>query len=221
MVLPSSMQSSLPAGWLAFTGRVSNPLDREERFQIPFSSSFPGLFLTRRRSAPARSWQQSESRDHEWSECRVVARLPHSASGSSPAAPDRHDTSLRLVPRAGLQATSPSPLLRSPRRLFRPLPALPHWRGPARRHGAECLPGKSCRRAGRSGTQGPPSPYDTAFSEGSGSLSVLLGSSPIIVTSPSSKAHQKSGSFAPLALPSFNAPTTLSDSRQSRRLSRR
>jgi hypothetical protein len=28
------MQSSLPAGWLAFTGRVSNPLDREERFQI-------------------------------------------------------------------------------------------------------------------------------------------------------------------------------------------
>ena len=66
-----------------------------------------------------------------------------------------------------------------------------------------------------------PSPHDTAFSEGSGSLSVLLGSSPITVTSPSSKAHQKSGSFAPLALPSFNAPTTLSDSRQSRRLSRR
>jgi hypothetical protein len=38
------MQSSLPAGWLAFTGRVSNPLDREERFQISFillSWTFP------------------------------------------------------------------------------------------------------------------------------------------------------------------------------------
>jgi hypothetical protein len=28
------MQSSLPAGWLAFTGRASNPLDRYKRFQI-------------------------------------------------------------------------------------------------------------------------------------------------------------------------------------------
>ena len=28
------MQSSLPAGWLAFTGRELNPLDRYERFQI-------------------------------------------------------------------------------------------------------------------------------------------------------------------------------------------
>ena len=28
------MQGSLPAGWLAFTGRESNPLDRDERFQI-------------------------------------------------------------------------------------------------------------------------------------------------------------------------------------------
>ena len=57
--------------------------------------------------------------------------------------------------------------------------------------------GKSCRRAGRSGTQALPSPYDTAFSEGSGSLSVLTSSSPITFTSPSSKARQKSGSFAP------------------------
>jgi hypothetical protein len=36
-----------------------------------------------------------------------------------------------------------------------------------------------------------------------------------------SKAHQKSGSFAPQALPSLDAPTTLSDSRHGRRLSRR
>ena len=28
------MQSSLPAGWLTFTGRVLNPLDRCKRFQI-------------------------------------------------------------------------------------------------------------------------------------------------------------------------------------------
>jgi hypothetical protein len=53
------------------------------------------------------------------------------------------------------------------------------------------------------------------------SLMVFTGSSPITTTSPSSKAHQKSGPFAPPALPGLNAPTTLSDSRQDRRLSRR
>jgi hypothetical protein len=31
---PPPMQSSLPAGWLAFTGRASNPLDHNKRFQI-------------------------------------------------------------------------------------------------------------------------------------------------------------------------------------------
>jgi hypothetical protein len=61
-----------------------------------------------------------------------------------------------------------------------------------------------------------PSPYGTGFSEGSGSLSVLTGSSPITFTSPSSKAHQKSGSFPPPALPGFNGRMTLSDSRQCR-----
>jgi hypothetical protein len=39
------MQGSLPAGWLAFTGRELNPLDRNEGFQITSSSSLPGLFL--------------------------------------------------------------------------------------------------------------------------------------------------------------------------------
>src|ERR1700730_2569877 len=48
MVLPPSMQGSLPAGWLAFTGRESNPLDHSERFQITFSSPLPGLILTQR-----------------------------------------------------------------------------------------------------------------------------------------------------------------------------
>ena len=45
MVLPPPLQSSLPAGWLASTGRESNPLDRFERFQIIFSFPFPGLLL--------------------------------------------------------------------------------------------------------------------------------------------------------------------------------
>jgi len=36
-----------PAGWLAFTGRELNPLDRDEGFQIT-SSSLPGLFLAQR-----------------------------------------------------------------------------------------------------------------------------------------------------------------------------
>ena len=45
MVLPPPLQSLLPAGWLAFTGRESNPLDRFERFQITFSFPFSGLIL--------------------------------------------------------------------------------------------------------------------------------------------------------------------------------
>ena len=45
MMLPPPLQSSLPAGWLAFTGRESNPLDRFERFQITFAFPFPGLLL--------------------------------------------------------------------------------------------------------------------------------------------------------------------------------
>jgi hypothetical protein len=45
MVLLSPMQSSLPAGWLAFTGRELNPLDHCKRFQITVSSSFSGFIL--------------------------------------------------------------------------------------------------------------------------------------------------------------------------------
>ena len=41
------MQDSLPAGWLAFTGRESNPLDRCERFPSCYISfSLPGFILT-------------------------------------------------------------------------------------------------------------------------------------------------------------------------------
>src|SRR5262249_2444883 len=35
-------QGWLPAGWLAFAGRVSTPLDHSERFQFTWSSSSPG-----------------------------------------------------------------------------------------------------------------------------------------------------------------------------------
>src|SRR6202140_5255346 len=45
VMLPPPLQSSLPVGWLASTGRESNPLDRFERFQITFSFPFPGLNL--------------------------------------------------------------------------------------------------------------------------------------------------------------------------------
>src|SRR5713226_4402832 len=64
------------------------------------------------------------------------------------------------------------------------------------------------------------SPSSRAFSEGSGSYQALSGSSPITLTSPSSKAHQKSGPFAPPALPSISAPTAPSDSRRDQRLMR-
>ena len=42
------MQSLLPAGWLASTGRELNPLDRYKRFRITFSSPFSGFILAQR-----------------------------------------------------------------------------------------------------------------------------------------------------------------------------
>jgi hypothetical protein len=40
-------QGWLPTGWLAFAGRVSNPLDRYERFQTNWPSSLPVLLTLR------------------------------------------------------------------------------------------------------------------------------------------------------------------------------
>jgi hypothetical protein len=51
-------------------------------------------------------------------------------------------------------------------------------------------------------------------------LQVFAGQRPITLTSPSSRAHQKSGPFPPPALPGFIGHTTLSDSRWQRRPSR-
>jgi hypothetical protein len=45
-------QGWLPAGWLAFTGRASNPLDHCERFQITWSSPFPVLLTLRTSRLP-------------------------------------------------------------------------------------------------------------------------------------------------------------------------
>jgi len=45
-------QGWLPAGWLAFTGRASNPLDHYERFQITWSSPFPVLLTLDNFRAP-------------------------------------------------------------------------------------------------------------------------------------------------------------------------
>jgi hypothetical protein len=66
-----------------------------------------------------------------------------------------------------------------------------------------------------------PSLHDIAISDDACRSMVFAGSSPITSTSPSSKAHQKSGPFAPPALLGISAPTTLSDSRCDRRLLRR
>jgi transposase len=41
VTLPSPMQDSFPAGWLTFTGRESNPLGFNERFQFTYHSPFP------------------------------------------------------------------------------------------------------------------------------------------------------------------------------------
>ena len=168
-----------------------------------------------------RAWRQSEPPDHGSLECRARARLHHPVSGSSPAAPDRAGTSSRPVPRVNPPARPPDPPPRSARSSTRSRPEHPRCHGPARRRGARYLHDRSCRRARRSGKRAPSSPCGTAFSAGSGSSQVLPGSSPITLTSPSSKAHQKSGPFAPPALPGLDARTTLSDSRLSRRPLRR
>jgi hypothetical protein len=112
------------------------------------------------------------------SESRANARHPRS-SECSPVAPHLAGTSLRLAPRASPSAMPLSHAPQSARSSPHPLPAHPHFSGPVRRRGIGCPRDKSCRRARRSGRRAPPSPYDTAFSEGSGSLPVFVGSSPI------------------------------------------
>src|SRR5215510_13261999 len=52
------MQSLLPAGWLASTGRELNPLDRYKRFQITFLFPFSGFILAQRTAGfPQYGWK--------------------------------------------------------------------------------------------------------------------------------------------------------------------
>src|SRR5260221_12628947 len=59
-------RARLASGWLAFTGRASNPLDHYERFQITWSSPFPVLLTldscrSSRMTATAESGQERPS----------------------------------------------------------------------------------------------------------------------------------------------------------------
>jgi len=97
MVLPTSLQDLLPAGWLAFTGRELNPLDRYKRFQITFSFPFSGFILAQRRTYlhlsysyaapcgpallvsqdPTRKWRVQRSKQKGWN-----SRTRNQARGS-------------------------------------------------------------------------------------------------------------------------------------------
>src|SRR5262249_16240111 len=82
LVLPPPLQGSLPAGWLAFTGRESNPQDRYKRFQIAVSSSFSGLSLA-----------QGKLHLNPPSLARLCVRIPWQA--------DREDRALARLARHG------------------------------------------------------------------------------------------------------------------------
>jgi hypothetical protein len=78
MVLPPSMQGSLPAGWLAFTGRELNPLDRDEGFQITSSSSLPGLFLAQHPKTFAEAVARETHRGSEFEVSSIYVRTKES-----------------------------------------------------------------------------------------------------------------------------------------------
>ena len=82
MVLPPSMQGSLPAGWLAFTGRELNPLDRDEGFQITSSSSLPGLFLAQQPTPFG-----SSNRSYSPTAARTVPRMRSALFEACPGVP--------------------------------------------------------------------------------------------------------------------------------------
>src|SRR6516225_5359439 len=74
-MLPLPMQDSLPAGWLAFTGRELNPLDHYERFPSCYISfPFPGFILTLH-SSPPLDVVESYMWGREW----VIATYKHPA----------------------------------------------------------------------------------------------------------------------------------------------
>jgi hypothetical protein len=71
------MQGSLPAGWLAFTGRELNPLDRDEG--ITSSSSLPGLFLAQRpQTSKESAGDRARRRVRRYGDCSAGGVLPES-----------------------------------------------------------------------------------------------------------------------------------------------
>ena len=86
-MLPPPLQSSLPAGWLASTGRELNPLDHFKRFQITLSSPFSGFILAQEKFHYLPPWR------HGWAP-RNLSRSPTNAkldvrNARPPTAPTR------------------------------------------------------------------------------------------------------------------------------------
>ena len=117
MALPPPPQGSLPAGWLAFAGRESNPLGRDERFQFTCSSPFPGLILTLHPPLPdARAAQGPASHPALRPVRQRQPRRPY-REGARVARGARADRARDGGgPRAGsaLRVAAPMPLLRRP-----------------------------------------------------------------------------------------------------------
>src|SRR2546430_12289357 len=148
MVFPPCLQSSLPAGWLAFTGRELNPLDRYKRFQItslvPLFWICPGarevslailpdrLYCTRvnGRGRAMRAWIDRTNDG--------LSRMPADGSWASPS----RDLALASPPsplQTAARCAAPSPSRRVARSLLagggRPLGFRPGRRRSASRRG--------------------------------------------------------------------------------------
>src|SRR6266566_750409 len=101
LVLPPPLQGSLPAGWLAFTGRESNPQDRYKRFQIAVSSSFSGFILAQGKlhdvppNVPRGYAQNAKPRQSRGQPCAQPIWPPNDTKGDSlPFVNDRGDDGL-------------------------------------------------------------------------------------------------------------------------------
>src|SRR5215831_11350084 len=85
MMLPPSLQGSLPAGWLAVTGRESNPLDHDGRFPSCYiSSPLPGFILTLRHPKPVTKRDESARLIRPSSLVSCSIRSGHGAAPTGP-----------------------------------------------------------------------------------------------------------------------------------------
>ena len=82
------MQSSLPAGWLAFPGRESNPLDHYKRFQITLSSPSSGFILAQRTAGFPRYVCKADISDGAFPDIASLRLLPAYTGARSSARPD-------------------------------------------------------------------------------------------------------------------------------------